>query len=51
MQEIGTQKIGSNITNSHIKTNDDCKLEDRFQKKAISGLHMYMQNRRLKDRI
>ncbi len=22
------------------KTKDDCKLEDRFQKKAISGLHI-----------
>ncbi len=27
--------------NLHIKkTKDDCKLEDRFQKKAISGLHI-----------
>ncbi len=23
------------------KTKDDCKLEDRFQKKAISGLHIH----------
>jgi hypothetical protein len=38
---MGTPKIGSHIMNLHIKkTKDDCKLEDRFQKKAISGLHI-----------
>jgi len=25
---------------AYKKTKDDCKLEDRFQKKAISGLHV-----------
>ncbi len=34
MREIGTPKICSNIMNLHKKTNDHCKLEDRFQKKG-----------------
>ncbi len=25
---------------AYKKTKDDCKLDDRFQKKAISGLHI-----------
>jgi len=42
MREIGTPKIGSHIMNSHVKrpSKDDCKLEDRFQKKAISRSHI-----------
>ncbi len=40
MREIGTPKIGSHIMNSHKKTKNNCKLEDRFQKKAIFQLHV-----------
>ena len=50
MQEIGTPKIGLYITNSHITkktTCDDCKLEDRFQKKGHFSI-TYMRNHRLK---
>jgi len=41
MREIGTPKICSHKMNSHIKkTNEHCKLEDRFQKKAIFQSHI-----------
>jgi hypothetical protein len=36
MREIETPKVGSHIK----KTKDDGKLEDRFQKNAISGSHI-----------
>jgi hypothetical protein len=42
MREIGTPKILAHICNEfeYKKTKDYCKLEDRFQKKAIFKSHI-----------
>jgi len=46
MQEIGTPKIGSHLTNLNMKkTKDYCKSENRFQKRGRFWI-AYTRNRR-----